>query len=475
MNVIIINLFIIIIYMVKYNTKTCNNTMSFNDCELAILREAVDKNQIIMKTELVSNQEIKNILYILENFLIKNKNILYGGTALNNILPKNAQFYDKNIDLPDYDFFSYDAIKDAKNICDIYYKNGYKNVEGKTAIHHGTYKVYVNGYGVADITMIPKPLFKSLMKNSIKIAGLIYCPTDFLQMSLYSELSRPHGDVDRWEKVFKRLTIFNKYYPIPLPSDCFNITFQRHMETNLDKTEKIYNIIRNSFIEQNVVFFGGFGVSLYSKYMSSKQQNIIKKIPDFDVLCEDINKCSDILIDNLKEYNVYSKKKSAIGEIIPKHIQIKLGQEILAIIYEPIACHSFNKINFENFKVNVATIDTILSFYLAFLYADKDYFPKDRLLCMANFLFEVEQKNRLEQKGLLKRFSMNCYGHQETLEEMREKKNKYYRSLIQGSKEYEEWFFKYNPANKKSNKKTIKSGLDKIFNKTNKNKTKFTL
>lgn len=464
----------------KYNTKICNNTMTFKDCELAILRNAVDESQKIIKVDLVSNPEIKEILSILENFLIKNQNILYGGLALNNILPKNAQFYDKNVDLPDYDFFSYDAIKDAKRLCDIYYNKGYKNVEGKSGVHHGTYKVFVNGIAVADITNIPKPLFKVLLKNSNKIAGLIYCPTDFLQMSLYLELSRPMGDTERWEKVYKRLTIFNKYFPVPLPNNCFNITFQRRMETNLDKTEDLYKIIRNSFIEQGVVFFGGFGVSLYSNYMPKKQQKQINKIPDFDILCENIDKCSQILIDKLKDNgfdNVYIKKNLAIGEIIPKHNQIQLGPETLAIIYEPIACHAYNTIKFENYEVNVATIDTILSFYLAFLYAEKDYFPRERLLCMANFLFEVEQKNRLEQKGLLKRFSLTCYGHQPSLEEMREIKNEKYKLLNEGSHEYEEWFFKYDPS--KSKNKTQKyrkqynklnTALRKIFKKTHRNK-----
>ena len=60
----------------------------------------------------------------------------------------------------------------------------------------------------------------------------------------------------------------------------------------------------------------------------------------------------------------------------------------------------------------------MLSFFLAFLYANRPYYNTQRILCMAHYLFKVQEKNRLEQKGVLKRFSVDCYGKQETLEDM---------------------------------------------------------
>jgi hypothetical protein len=105
-------------------------------------------------------------------------------------------------------------------------------------------------------------------------------------------------------------------------------------------------------------------------------------------------------------------------------------------------------------KVNIATIDTILAFYLSFIYADKPYYQKDRLLCMAQFLFEIEQKNRLEQRGLLKRFSIDCYGNQPTLEDMRAEKSEKFKELKdkRNTKEFEMWFLKYVPGDKKKSK-----------------------
>jgi len=180
-----------------------------------------------------------------------------------------------------------------------------------------------------------------------------------------------------------------------------------------------------------------------------------------------------------------------VGEIVPLHYEVRVGKDSIAFIYEPVACHSYNVITIEGQKVRVATIDTMLSFYLAFLYTNRPYYQEfsDRILCMAKFLFDVQQKNRLAQKGLLKRFSILCYGHQPSVEEMRAEKSKKFKELKdkKGTREYEEWFFNYRPdqeekkssasmktskpskSSKKKGKKTVKKTANP-YNKTKKNK-----
>jgi hypothetical protein len=109
----------------------------------------------------------------------------------------------------------------------------------------------------------------------------------------------------------------------------------------------------------------------------------------------------------------------------------------------------------------------MLSFYFAFLYANRPYYNDflERNLCIAKLLFEVQQKNRLKQKGILKRFSILCYGHQESLEEMRAEKAKKYKELKQkgNTPEFEEWFLNYVPE--KKNQSTNKSAPNKNENK----------
>ena len=431
----------------------CNKQMTFQDCELAILRTAVDKAENIQGRQVANSPEVKRLIGIVENFLRKKHLVCYGGTSINELLPKQDQFYNKSIEIPDYDFYSPNALNDAKELVDIYIENGFQEVEAKSGQHHGTFKVYVNFIPVADITYVPKELFNAIKNESIKIAGILHSPPNLLRMGMYLELSRPAGDVSRWEKVLKRLTLLNKHYPL-VGKQCSTIDFQRQMADE-EQANKIYDNVQHTLIDQGTVFFGGYALSMYSHYMPKNLQHKLQKIPDFDVLSEEPMLTAQIVKERLSDIdvkNVKIIKRPGVGEIIAPHYEIKVGNDTIAFIYEPLACHSYNIIKEGGYDVKVATIDTMLSFWLAFLYSNRPYYDKDRILCMANYLFEVQEKNRLAQKGVLKRFSINCMGHQETVEEMKAERAEKFIEL-KGKKndpEYEEWFLRYRPLDGKN-------------------------
>lgn len=439
---------------------------NFESKELDILRAAVDEAEENAAKKKINNSEVQTIINIVEKYLRKKKLICYGGTAINNILPINDQFYDKELEIPDYDFFSPNALSDAKELADIYVSQGYTDVEAKSGVHHGTYKVFVNFIPVADISQLPKQLFNALKKEAIFVNGILYAPPDYLRMAMYLELSRPEGDVSRWEKVLKRLTLLNKNYPMLNPR-CDHQKFLRSFEGSKKDSENIYNIVRNAIIDLGLVFFGGYASKVYSKYMPVKIRNKFNKLnnPDFDVLSEDPEKSATIIVEKLQRAefpNVKKIKKSGVGEIISPHYEIKVNNDTVCFIYEPLACHSYNEIDFNGQKIKVATIDTMLSFYLAFLYASRPYYDKERIYCMSQYLYAVQAQNRLAQTGVLKRFSLNCTGTQSTLETMRNEKSNKYNELKdkRDSKEYEEWFLKYIPYENKNvkpkRKRTIK-------------------
>jgi hypothetical protein len=436
---------------VKYNNRLCDKTMTFEDCELAILRHAVDTNEKIQKQKKIKTEGVDKMINILEGFLVKKKLVCYGGTAINNILPANDQFYDRDIEIPDYDFYSPNALKDAKELADLYYSNGYKEVEAKSGVHHGTYKVFVDFIPIADITFLDPYIYKSIHKEAIKVAGIYYAPPNFLRMGVYLELSRPEGDVTRWEKVFKRLLLLNKHYPLKT-NKCDAIDFQRKFEGDEKLSVKIYNIVKDTFINLGVIFFGGYASSIYANQLPKRMQKEYSPNPDFDVLCEDIDKCALIVKERLEDADIKRVNiihHPPIGEIIPKHIELRIGKDTIAFIFEPIACHSYNTIKIAEQSVKIATIDTMMSFYLAFIYADVFSFFKERILCMAEMLFNIEKQNRLKQYGILKRFSSTCIGTQETLEDIRIKKANKFKELKKNTEEYESWFLKYIPSEEK--------------------------
>jgi Poly(A) polymerase catalytic subunit len=627
-----------------------DNNVSFEDKELEILRDAVDLVEKRKGAEIIQDPKVQDIISIVEKFIADKKLVCYGGTAINNILPEDAQFYNKDIELPDYDFYSDNALDHAKELADIYYKAGYEDVEAKSGVHHGTYKVFVNFTGIADITHMEPALFKAISREAIVKKDILYAPPDFLRMAMYLELSRPDGDVSRWEKVQKRLTLLNTHYPLK-GYDCDKIEYQRgfdgatasntgevsisktksksqsasesasqsasesasrsrtvkrgggdgsikalkrkaasqiikkyrgldaymkrlyhavasHKETIGDfkysieedkvthkyrliatyerlfgkddefvlysmkanildadaekdseaspspspspsksrsksrsrsksksrshKTEEeqysvnksrisyrsnrekelaetdIYNIVRDVFIKNRAVFFGGYANILYSRYMPKHQRRIVQKTPDFDILSEDPRELCEEVVRELtahKYTDVKYTKHTGVGEVISEHYDIRVGDEVIAFLYKPLACHSYNTIRIDGgeggkpdgMTIRIATIDTMLSFYLAFIYADRVYYDINRILCMSQFLFDVQQHNRLKQTGLLRRFSINCYGKQPTLESMRFEKTKKYEELKgkRSSREFEEWFLRYIPY-ENTGKKTRK-------------------
>lgn len=472
----------------------CDKNMSFEECELAIVRNSVDRIGNKMGKEKIDNPEIKEIIEIVEDFLKDTKRLCYGGTAINNLLPIDDQFYDKDIELPDYDFFSPKPLDDAKNLAKIYYNKGFKEVEAKSGMHAGTFKVYVNYIPVADITYLVPEIYKNLSKESIRVNGIYYSSPTFLRMAMYLELSRPAGDVSRWEKVIKRLSLLNKHYPMR-GKNCDILTIQRLFQYGSKKNlkggnfddeedflqnieEKIFFNVRNTLVNQNCVFFGSYANRMYLKNLKKLKNKNIPSVPDFDVLSKDPESTARIVKERLSSIgieNVKYFKHNGVGEIVPMHYELKIGPETILFIYKPLACHSYNIVTINSKSIRIATLDTMLSLYLAFLYTKRPYYDANRILCMSEFLFRVQEKNRLEQKGLLRRFSIDCYGTQATKESIRGEKSKRYNELKnkKNSKEWEWYFLSYTPGSKtksvKKNKKKTKRNRKKKRNKTKKN------
>jgi hypothetical protein len=478
----------------------CKENISSEEKELNILRKAVDFAEEKVGKKILNSPEIKRMIEIVEMFLRNKKCICYGGTAINNLLPLEDQFYNKDIEIPDYDFFSPNAMEDAKELADIYHKEGYQDVEAKAGQHFGTYKVFVNFIPIADITRLDKKLFNSVFDDSVKIDGIYYAPPNFLRMSLYLELSRPAGDVSRWEKIFKRLNLLNKNYPLK-EDKCDPILFMNTFEDNqsdnknlsinqsYDEESKyrkndLYNITKRTFISRGLVFFGGYAFKHYQK-IDRKNKYLINHTPDFDVLSEDPRKSAEELKERLKSNgyrNIKIIERDSIGEIIPVHYEIKVEGKTIAFIYEPVGCHSYNILNLKGENIKIASIDTMLSFFLAFIYANRPYYDKKRILCMAEYLLNVQKKNKYEQKGILRRFSVNCYGTQLSKEDIRAEKAEKYKELKERGnyKDFQEYFLNYNPADKdnadkdKNTNKGNKSNI-KMYKTKNKLKTKVNL
>lgn len=446
----------------KNNQNNPLNVLYYENRELELLKNAINIEAKKRGERIAQNPVMKDIISVLEKFIRDKHLVCYGGTAINNILPPIDQFYNRDLEIPDYDFFSPNAMNDAKALADIYYKQGFSDVEAKAGVHYGTYKVFVNFFQIADITQLDSKLFSSLKKNAVIKEGIHYSPPNFLRMAMYLELSRPGGDITRWEKVLKRLNLLNKNYPLKAEK-CDPESF-RHSLSARSNTKQYYyqkeiiqNVIKDVVSSDNLVYIGGYANALYSRYLKNREKMYLNEIPDFDLLSNTPDKTAKKIKEELEKQgvlNVSIQTKPSIPEYLSTHYEIKVGSQAVAYIYKPLACHSYNTIKLDGKIFRVATIDTMMSFYLLFLYANRPYYNPRRTLCLCEYLFKIQQKNRLKMQGLLRRFSITCYGKQKTLEDIRTEKSKQFKKLKtkKNTNEYNKWFLRYNPELNKNNK-----------------------
>ena len=442
------------------------NILYYENRELELLKNAINIEAKKRGERIAQNPVMKDIIAVLEKFIHDKHLVCYGGTAINNILPPVDQFYNRNLEIPDYDFFSPNAMNDAKALADIYFKQGFSDVEAKAGVHYGTYKVFVNFFQIADITQLDSKLFSSLKKNAVSKDGILYSPPNFLRMAMYLELSRPGGDISRWEKVLKRLNLLNKNYPLKAEK-CDPETF-RHSLSARSKTKQYYyqkeliqDVIKHVVSSDNLVYIGGYANALYSRYLKNREKMYLMEIPDFDLLSNTPDKTAKKIKEELEKKGVLGvtiQTKPSIPEYLSTHYEIKVGSQPVAYVYKPLACHSYNTIKLDGHIFRVATIDTMMSFYLLFLYANRPYYNPRRTLCLCEYLFKIQQKNRLKMQGLLRRFSITCYGKQKTLEDIRTEKSKQFKKLKtkKNTNEYNKWFLRYNPELNKNNKPVSK-------------------
>ena len=333
---------------------------------------------------------------------------------------------------------------------------------------------------------------RSTMKRPTKKAFYEYMSmkydTKFREPSAYDTLLDiivEAGTDDTKMMALAELTLLNKTYPLR-GRDCDFMEIQRMFDPEKKLPEglekKVFYIVRDSLMSQKVVFFGAMANQMYLRNIKKFRHKKLPPIPDFDALALNPETTANIVKTQLKSEgikNVKIKKHNGVGEIIAPHYDIQVNGESVAFIYEPLACHSYNIISKGGHKVRVATLDTMLSFYLAFLYVNRPYYDPQRILCMSHYLFQVQQRNRLKQKGLLRRFSIDCYGQEKhTKEKIRAEKTRRYKELKKhrGGKEWEYYFLNYKPGEKdikkEDKKKTRKSRRGKTKRKTRKKRKK---
>ena len=367
------------------------------------LEKAVKDAELILDYESAHNEELQQALNIVKKFIQKKQRICYGGSAINMLLPKNKRFYDPNVDLPDYDFFSPSMDKDVIELVGDLQKAGFKEVINRVGIHEGTKKILVNFVAVADISYLDKQLYNIYFKESQVIEGIHYTSPDMLRMMMYLELSRPRGEVSRWSKVYERLELLNRYFPLKI---CKRIRTYPLVSLEVRKIVLDF-IITHQRILANIELESVYKKSLNTKKIEYSLEKGLKSVifffsPDLKKDAFDLKQ----LLDNSGLRILFIEEK---GDLIQKRIEIYQHSTLITVLISEAACHSSNNIKTENNRIlKIASLDTIINLYYT-LY----YFSNLKVsLCDIAQSIKTLRLLRVSKVSQFPAFAIECSGYQ---------------------------------------------------------------
>ena len=412
--------------------------------------------------ESIYDPNIIAALGVVSESIKKQKSVVYGGTALNAVLPKKLQFYDPEYDLPDWDFFCAEPIKIALDIADRVKELTSEDTSVTTAAHEGTYKVFCSGEAIADITYVPEDVLTILRENSIVIDKIHYAGPNYLRMAAYIELSRPLGQPDRWEKVIRRISLLNIAYPIettkrgekPRGGGFLSVSKERKdLMKKLIKKQDTTTIRENG--EGEVFAFIGPEVFSAIRSIVYKRNPSIKPSQNpsgIMIMSPNISKTTELITGLCKSPVIH--KLSETGELLGEQVIIysdkkEAGRELCTIIETRDSCQGVYTIRVKSDKqtqkIRIGSIESMLYIYSA-LTLSKHPLPIDdsQLLRAVDSLIRLHIKILIRQKKPLLPLTDECIGKQITIKDMRSEKKTRIKNIVTKRGKTNAEYFKLN-------------------------------
>lgn len=375
-----------------------------------ILKQIIDEAEKKKDYAIAHDPQIVKAIQVVEHFLRKTGRVCYGGQAINAHLPTELKFYDEEYDVPDYDFFTPSPTKDLRELVGLLKKAGFDDISEKAGIHEGTRKIYVNFVAIADMTALEPELYKKYAKDSVIVAGIHYLNEDLLRMMMYLELSRPRGEVDRWNKVFERLTLLNAAKPIRRCSE------RTPRIPNIDSRtrEKIIQYI----IQEKKVLAGaevGFIYRTYAQREPESMEWIVHSGGPIVFFSDDLESDSLDIQEIIGKKGTSIQKKKGYGDYIPSRYVVRKNKRIIAYLIDETSCNSFNEIPVEYGTLKIASLDTLIYLFLLLgLLGDETKTLGLSLLCVAQRFVELLNRIRSAPYSRFPLFTISCSGHQKS-------------------------------------------------------------
>ena len=379
--------------------------------------------------------EYNDVINLISKFIIKKKLILYGGFVINLILPKKLRFY-KDYTINDFDCLSKHPLNDSIELAKIIKKKGYTYIKIKKAIHEGTYRVYVYGKQIFDISIIKSNIYDNLLKYSKKEKKILIhfkdkyniIPLSIIKKNLYYELSRPEQSGWRWEKIYGRLNILNSTYP----TEILNVKY------TCIKIPGIYEQLTNNILQyvkksKNPII-DSFALKLYKKSNINCCGRINEQSKFITILSTDYDKTKNDIINIIKKsklnkYNIDINNRIDKDGILYTYYDINIINKddhtifnLINIINVKNECFSINNTNNNVNNYTIGSLDTILYFlYTTYIYTT--IYTNDPIMAKEKQYYINQYEIYITEtinNNIEKRLKSKCYGQINYEDEIKE-------------------------------------------------------
>jgi len=241
---------------------------------------------------------------------------------------------------------------------------------------------------------------------------------------MYLELSRPRGELSRWEKVYERLLLFNEFLP---PTSCSKANQGKGLKgfVTAEQVEKVLSFI----IENDCIFAGADLANLYEdtlrKIKGMKQRGskwILSSKKPIVFLSTDPEKHAQELVygwdttDTSKKLSIKTHTSTDV-DLVPSMTFIYQGKRLCVLIVHQSACQAYFTVALgPSRNLKIASMDTLITLYFSLGLYRSVFFDIGSMECLAEKLVQISLKARSNPHTFPFPFiSIKCVGHQKTL------------------------------------------------------------
>jgi hypothetical protein len=392
----------------------------------------------------------KKVFAVVEDFLVKNKCIVFGGYALNAILPNNEKLYSAH-EIVDIDCLCVNPKELAIELADILNNLGYEFIEVKQGFFNN-FKLKVEWYDILDFNACTLSTYNRLLQESHNDEQLEkrpkhklnLAPLDFLRQQFHVEICKPIGDVSRLLKIFPRSIVFHRHFP---PSSInYDSKWYSELTPDIAALRQACIDIANKQrlpivgLESIYMLTKQLDSTLYKTYKNqSKQYSIDQHMPLVEVICTGAGNCIVEFRDYLEKY-VKPKTPKQKGSSREKFKVMKFnglhkfsilyyGSQAIVGVHTLDVCVAYNK----NLSTLYGSLDATLAYLLCHLWRsdiDPNFVHKIQYM-YSKISISLDKKT---DNKWLNRFVLECFGEEKTFQDILSE-NYTQRKLL----------FKYNP------------------------------